>query len=302
MMGAYEVVQQLEQMRKKKNSYGLYTLICMFCPIIVFNIIPFFGPLTPFLMFFGVAFGVIFFAGKNAKVTKEYKKLYKENFVVSVLNEVFDNVTYDYEKGFNSDYVRSFGLTRLGNRFRSEDYLRASYKGINFEQADVVIQYHSSGKNSHTTTYFRGRMFAFDFPFKNVSTVQVFTEAYPYRANSIGNLRMNKIQMESDYFNKNFDVLAFKDMEAFYVLTPQMMEKIQSIKEQYNHVAMHFMGNKLFVGIWTSGDAFDGDPKRKINYVEEKQACLRDAHVITDIIDALGLMREDGVMDNYFDS
>ena len=299
-MGAYEIVQQLETMRKKKVMYTKLVVACAFSPMLLMFFAPMLGlvELTPFLCMGIFFFGVLYFSSKSGKITKEYKRLYKENFVVSVLNEVFDNVTYKYMDGFDQRYVKQFGLTRLGNRFRSEDYIRASYKGINFEQADVVIKYHSSGKNSHTTTYFKGRMFVFDFPFKRVQSVQVFSEGYPYRATPVGNARMNKIEMESELFNKEFDVRSLDSMDAFYVLTPQMMEKIQIIRSQYNHVAMNFCGNKLYMGIWTSGNAFDGDDRRKVNFVEEKEATLRDASVITGIIDALGMMKPEGFEDS----
>lgn len=298
-MGAYEAVEKLESMRKKRNTYAKLVILCVFSPMIIMFLSPILGlsELAPVMCMFIVVGGVFFCAGQSGKLTKEYKKMYKEHFVVNVLNEVFDNVTYDYREGFDRNYVRQFGLTRLGNRFRSEDYLRAIYKGINFEQSDVVIQYHTSGKNSHTTTYFRGRMFTFDFPYKSVQSVQVFTESYPYRAEPVANGRTNRITMESQLFNKEFDVTAINEHDAFYVLTPQMMEKIQGIKQQYNHVAMHFKGNKLYVGIWTTGDSFDGDLRRPINYMEEKEATLRDAHVITGIIDALGMMKEEGADD-----
>ena len=288
-MGAYEIVQKLEAMRKQKNVYGTLMLLCALSPILC-NILPI-SALTPVISCGCVLFGVVFFAGKAGKITKEYKKLYKESFVVSVLNEVFENVIYDYERGFESSYVNHFALTRLGNRFSSEDYLRASYKGINFEQADVMIQYHTSGKNSHTTTYFKGRMFAFHFPYKSVTSVQVFSEHYPYRGTPNEGFKMNKIQMESQRFNKMFDVRAYDEMDAFYVLTPHMMERLEYISQHFNHIAMHFHGNKLYVGIHTSGDAFDGNPNRKVSYVEEREAALRDARVITEIIDALGMMQ-----------
>lgn len=302
-MGAHEVVQKLEELRKKRLLYSKLSLLIVFMPIIIMFVTSMLGIDTsaPFLCMFIVVGGVIIISTKNGKITAEYKKLYKENFVVSLLNEVFDNVQYDYERGFEQRYVGDFGLTRLGNRFRSEDYLRASYKGINFEQSDVVIQYHTSGKNSHTTTYFRGRMFAFEFPYKSVSSVQVFSEKYPYRAGITGNNRAKPVSMESDLFNKEFDVYSVEAMDAFYVLTPQMMEKIQSIKQRYNHVAMNFKGNRLYMGIWTSRDSFDGDMSRAINYVEEREATLKDASVITGIIDALGMMKAESDDNNTFD-
>ena len=253
---------------------------------------------TPFIM---VCVGLAL-TQTNARLTKEYKKLYKETFVRAVLSETFDNVEYYWERGFDQQAVRGFALTRLGNIFRSEDYLRARYKGNNFEQADVTIKYKTHGKNSHTTTYFKGRMFAFDVPEKSVVSVQVFSNNYLYRAGTIEKFKMNKVQMESEHFNKEFDVNSMNMMDAFLVLTPQMMERIQKIKYTYGNVGMHFYRNKLYVGINMQGDAFDGSLNRKIDYFTEKQATMRDVQVIKDIIDTLGMENENFENSNNFNN
>lgn len=293
-MGIHEIITRLEHLRKKRILLnGAITGV-----VIVFMIFIFFGQtsrelqglimLAPFIML-GV---VVALLHVNTGITKEYKKLYKETFVKAVLSETFDNVEYYWEKGFDQNAVKGFALTRLGNIFRSEDYLRARYKGINFEQADVTIKYKTHGKNSHTTTYFKGRMFVFDVPEKSVVSVQVFSSNYLYRAGTIEKFKMNKVQMESEHFNKEFDVNAMNMMDAFLVLTPQMMERIQKIKYTYGNIGMHFHGNKLYVGINMQGDAFDGSLNRKIDYYTEKQATMRDVQVIKDIIDTMGMENE----------
>ena len=72
--------------------------------------------------------------------TKKYKELYKEIFVQVPLKKNFDNVFYAWKSGFNEHTVRNFRLFDMGNIFSSEDYLKASYKGINFELSDVTIR------------------------------------------------------------------------------------------------------------------------------------------------------------------
>ena len=71
-------------------------------------------------------------------------------FVVGILNEVFDNVTYKYNSGLPEQDVRQFGLVKMGNRYSSEDYLKGSYKGIGFEQAEVTIKYDKNGRKQAT--------------------------------------------------------------------------------------------------------------------------------------------------------
>jgi len=288
-METNEIVQKLEKMRKQRLLYGKLILVCM---IINIPLIMFGSGIVFFVGIFIIIGGTVIFANLSGKVTEEYKKLYKENFVVSILKEKFDNVIYDYKRGLDKNYVEQFGLTSMGNRFSSEDYIKGSYKGIGFEQSEVRIEH--KGRNDDTASiYFTGRMIVFDFPYKEVKSVQVFTERFPHKGTPKINYTMKSVLMESADFKKRFDVLAAEEVEAFYVLTPQFMEKVDFLKEKFNHVAMNFQGNKLYVGIWSGVDAFDGDISRTINYYDEKATIMADVRVITDIIDVLGMMKEE---------
>ncbi|MBQ9609553.1 MAG: DUF3137 domain-containing protein [Lachnospiraceae bacterium] len=282
-MGPYDTLNKLEELRKKLNMYYSF----LFATFLLY-IIPVFLPgLSEIFMLFavGATVGFIMISARSKKVTDEFKRLYKETFVVQLLSERFNDVVYDWEKGLNLDFIRSFKVVRQGNRFKTEDYLCARYNGVRFEQADVTIQYHSSGKNSHTTTYFKGRMFVFDFPSKNVASVRVFANSFMYRASS----NNKKVNLENVDFNKRFDTDAFYEHDAFYFLTPQMMERIESLNNRYGKVAVHLMGNKLFVAINMSSDAFDHNIRQPIDYPTESAKINADMQVIVDIIDTLSL-------------
>ena len=290
-MGIYQVIQQLESLRKKRRA-------CMAIPIVFFvgmMIIPMlFAPVAgdgglgaamPQLVTIGMIVGLIFATSVNSRLTKQYKALYKETFVRGVLSEIFQNVDYRYDMGFTQEQVRSFGLNQLGNRFYTEDYLRGTFMGVPFEQADVKIQYHTqSGKSSHTTTYFEGRMFILPFPVKKVFSVQIFSSNFRYRQNNPGGFKLQKVDLESEAFNKAFDVKAVQPHDAFYVLTPQMMEKITGLCNYYGNIALHFCGDYLFVAINSNMNAFDGDIRRPIDYQAERQQAMRDTQVIRDLI------------------
>lgn len=287
-METNEIVQKLEKMRKKRLLYGKIILVCILITIPLLIVGSGLVSVVGMILLIG---GTLISANLSGKVTEEYKKLYKENFVISILKEKFDDVIYDYKRGLDKNSVEQFGLTSMGNRFSSEDYIKGSYKGIGFEQSEVRIEH--KGRNDDTASiYFRGRMIAFDFQFKDVKSVQAFSDNFPHRGTPKINYSMKKVQMENVDFNKKFDVLAADEVEAFYVMTPQLMEKVDCLKEKYENVALNFQGNKLYVGIWSGMDAFDGDISRPINYYDEKATIMSDVRVITDIIDVLGMMRE----------
>lgn len=287
-MGIYDTLNKLEELRKKIHFQVYIIFVPMLLWIFVVALAPVFGPGT---MTFAQLMMIVFFVvavpyfKKSQNVKKEFQRLYKQTFVAQALSENFQNVTYMWESGFTQDAVKMFNLVQLGNRFKTEDYLSAYYNGIHFEQADVTVQYHTSGKNSHTTTYFKGRMFAFDFPYKNVASVRCISNSFMYKASS----KNQKLKLESERFNKNFKTDAFYEHDAFYFLTPQMMERIESINARYGNVAVHLMGNKLFVGINMASDAFDHDYRQKVEYYEEIKKINKDMQVIVDIINTLSV-------------
>ncbi len=292
IMGAYELISRLETLRREiRTQY--YILIGSFLGVFLAAMFGgvILGMLAPFL-FILLFVAVIVFGLRANNKSKEFKQLYKEHFVAAMLGEFFENPKYIWDVGFTSEAVRSFGLSQLGNRFYSEDYIAGTYKGIPFEQSDVKIQYHTSGKNSHTTTYFSGRMFVFHFTGRNVLPVQIFSERFSYRAKPIERFKMRKVNMESVNFNKNFDVKAVNEHDAFYVLTPQMMEKLFNLQSRFGNVALNFTGDTLFLGYNCGMGAFDADMRKPIDYPTEKARMQRDMQVIRDIIDIMELANQ----------
>lgn len=292
VMGAYELISRLETLRKEIRTRD-NVLMVSFLGIFLAGM--FGGPvlrmLAPFL-FILLFVGAFVYGMLRHNISKEFKELYKQQFVATMLGEFFENPQYIWDKGFTSDAVRSFGLSQMGNRFCSEDYISGTYKGVPFEQSDVKIQYHTSGKNSHTTTYFSGRMFVFHFTGRNVLPVQIFSERFSYRAKPIERFKMHKVNMESVNFNKNFDVKAVNEHDAFYVLTPQMMEKLFNLLSRFGNVALNFTGDTLFLGYNCGMGAFDADMRKPIDYPTEKEKMKRDMQVIMDIIDIMELANQ----------
>ena len=297
-MGIYETIKKLEELRKKQRVCACVPFVFFVAHMIIMTFPQAMDPrtYTRVLTLLIIAFLGSFVYGfkKMGSISKQYKALYKSTFVTGILGEFFDDVFYDWEHGFTTQAVNEFGLAKLGNRFYTEDYLSASYKGIHFVQADVKIQYHTStGKSSHTTTYFSGRMFVFDNPLKRVFSVQVFSDNFRYRAGNPGGFKMNKVELESVAFNKAFDVKAVQEIDAFYMLTPHMIENLTRIRLQYGNLAVHFAGDKIFVGINCGMKAFDGDIKRPIDYNTEREQARQDSMVIINLIETLKLMAQE---------
>ena len=287
---------EMEELRKKINSQTFWAVFSMVAIFIVIFILRMNrgnlrnNALVPLLPFFIIACAIVFvFAmkGESGK-KKRLKYLYKETFVRQMLNQHFQDVYYNWEQGMDQMLIKASGVCRLGNRYHSEDYLNAVYRGIRFQQADVTIQYHTSnGKNSHTTTYFQGRMFCFEYPTKRSLAVQVFSKNFLYAGEPGGRIRKDKLQMESVEFNKEFTVRSEMEHDAFYILTPQMMERLMALKRKYGNVTLVFDRGYLMVGLNSRMDSFDANLHKPIDYQNEMMRMRADVAVIEELIQLL---------------
>ena len=137
----------------------------------------------------------------------------------------------------------------MGNSFWSEDYIRATFQGVNFEVAEVNMREVDRSSDSNCVeTYFEGRMMVFHFPDKLVSSVSVFSQKYKHRPLSRREAKETKVELEMVQFNKDFDVYSENQQDAFYLITPHFMERLQFLSGRYESIAMHVVGNRVFLG------------------------------------------------------
>ena len=288
-MDTMQIVNQLDDLhnRYRKSMY-------LFVVPIVLMMIGYIG--APQMGAIGFVFGILMFAiigcmiyasRTMARINRQYQELYKNAFVISVLNQTFTDVQVNWDLGFTRQNIEQMGLLKLGNRFASEDLIHGVYEGVSFDQADVTIKnVTGSGKNRHTTTYFKGRVFAFDLQKSDIRSVGIRSKDFQYYGNLNG-FHHEDVHLESETFNREFKVMATYPVDAFYVLTPQTMECVTDLHRRAGNVALRYLGNKLYVAVNTTGNAFDGDIKKPFVYVDEINKIKGDCAVIIDIINRL---------------
>ena len=293
-MGIHDSMTELNSARSKL----LWSRILLILSIVGFFLASmFFRNLIVIVLFIALMFLGIKLDGD---VGNKYKEIYKRLFVEEPLRKNFDRVYYNWKEGLTEPVVESFGLCNMGNRFRSEDHIIADYNGIHFEISDVYVAHHSSsGKSSHTTIYFKGRMMVFNFPDKMVDSVKIFSRNFKHRRNSWIGQKPNKVEMESAQFNKDFDVLCSNEHDAFYLITPQLIEKLEQLQSKYKSIAIHICGNNAFVGFnEPHNNAFD--PKsnfKETSYPEEMEKVQAD---MDDIKDIITILRDPNTSNDYY--
>ncbi len=252
-------------------------------------------------VFFALTLSLVVATVATGKLSKEYKKEFKNFFVLKALNQYFTDLEYDPNRGMPAQVIANTHMMYMGDRYHSNDYISAKYKGIAFQQADVHIEeeHESTDSDGHTHTYyvtiFKGRWMIFDFNKTFKANVQISQKGFgnSYVNKYWGNKenRFKKVQMESEEFNKKFNVYAQSEHDAFYIITPSFMQRIQKLDdENKGKLLFCFIDNKLHIGLFDGKDAFE--PKSVFKKIDEEQIISEiseDIKAITQFVDELSL-------------
>lgn len=243
--------------------------------------------------------GIIGVSIATRKEGLAYRRAYKAYFVEQNLRNTFTDLRYSHEAGLSEDILESTGMVNTGDRYSSNDLTIAKYKDVQFTQADVHIQTEHTDSDGDTTyiTIFKGRFMIFEFPkqfnFK-LELIGHFGAAMVPGKNQTTGRKMQKISTESTEFNKLFKIYAEDGFEAYYILDPAFMVKIENIANRYNDkVLFGFINNCLLIGLSDGKDSFEPPKASKpINEQAEMEKIRSDIKVITDFVDELSLDRK----------
>lgn len=253
-----------------------------------------------------IVVAVVLFLLVTKPAMDKYKKAFKDNIVKASLDGIFTEIYYEPEQGISLDEVKASDIIELKDEFVSNDLIVAKYGKVKFKQADVVITDRSKivGKdgipNEVTSTCFMGRFLVFDFLKPTETPVKVLGKSFNPEGNNqsvmgalknkLINHKEQQVFMESEKFNNSFNAFCDDAQTAFYILTPQIVEAITMLSNQYQgKIALCFRDKKMLVAISSKSDSLE--PKMLSNRTiwQEKELVLKDIKVITDFIDLMSL-------------
>lgn len=289
--------EELEALRIQARNRTIISILLMFGAVAL----GFFVFRHPVAIFLALFFGVIVGAVLTNKATQSYRKAFKQLYVRRSLETVFTELEYDPGQGISYDTIAATKMMNMGDRFRSEDYISARYRDIGFEQSDVHIEeeHKSRDSNGHThtsyVTIFRGRWMIFDFNKEFRANLQIaqkgFQTAKRKRFFGKKETLFKKVEMESDAFNRAFQVFAQNEHDAFYIITPAFMERIQNLSARNKGKLMFcFVGNRLHIAIHDRKDSFE--PGSFFKAIDEQKVMTKirgEIETITQFVDELNL-------------
>ena len=278
--------EQLESKLKSLRVKATITKLLTYCAAVVMIIMWFFKEnLVMGLVFLVIALVFGYLSSKNSSTLK---KLLSDNVISSVLKEALgDTVEYNPWGRVEPGYmVFPFSY----NKALGSDHIKANYKGLNIELSDIELineedYTDEEGNTQHSsTTCFKGQWLICDFGKELSGEVRL-------SANDKKLLKQHKndsVEPENETFNNRFLVTAQNAQEAFYILTPHMMEYILTMADKSGgDVYMSFLRDgKMQVAVKTGRDFFELG-KSNADLEELRRKFLGELSWFTDIVDTL---------------
>ena len=278
--------EQLESKLKSLRVKETITKILTYCAAVAMIIMWFFmDNLAMGLVFLAVA---LVFAYLSAKSSSTLKKLLSDNIISGVLKEALgDTVEYNPWGKVEPGYM-AFPFSY--NKVSGSDHIKAVYKGLNIELSDIELineeEYTDENGNTqkNSQTFFKGQWLICDFGKELSGEVRLSANDKKLRKQH----KNDSVEMENETFNNRFLVTAQNAQEAYYILTPHMMEYILSMADKSGgDVYMSFFRDgKMHVAVKTGRDFFELG-KSKANTDNLRQKFLNELKWFTDIVDTL---------------
>jgi len=227
----------------------------------------------------------------------------KEQVVREELMGIFGPAVY-YDPGGQlvNNPLQTF-LVSPAAEMRQDDHIFGQYKGIDFEQADLNLQeareYYDPRMDRYEEerrTVFNGRWIAARFPKTITGRVAIFSQnAWAMERDRVGRLSLYQpVEMEDAAFAGYFTVLATDPHEAFFVLTPPVIERLKRLANVRDDASgapvmlyVEVVGGILHVGVNGIHNAFDSAALLSIDEAEMRARVRADMQVAVDILEGL---------------
>lgn len=235
-----------------------------------------------FFLFLLVSF-IFFSIGYGMQKVKEKVEInFKRKHLSRIINETVPNMKYDEDDGLRYKEIKGAALFPLFDSYIIDDFIKGTYKGVQFRSSDIKLIENVKTKNStKEVSIFKGRLYIFDFNKKfryNLALVQ--------HKDLWNDTRKGNVKTESLEFNQSFRIFSEMEQEAFYILTPHLMEKLTYLdKKHHDSILFSFNENKMYIALYDKDSIFELKKYETIEqFIERIKHNVLDACEIVDIL------------------
>lgn len=192
---------------------------------------------------------------------------------------------------------RRVGLLPNYDRSSFEDLLTGERNGVNFEFFEARLKErrttHSNGRTrTKYVTVFDGQLLRFDFHKRFFGETLVTRDAGFF--NRFGGRRgMDRARLEDPTFEKAFEVYTTDQVEARFLLTPDMMQSLVDLENTFRGKGLRcaFSGEQMLIAVEGANLFEPGTLFKRLDEPDRVRDLLRDFAAVFTLIDKVSVAR-----------
>jgi hypothetical protein len=261
-----------------------------------------------FLIYFGTAGGILFITGmfflsKATNIFDAYRHEFKQQVTAAALKSIDHSMKLQYDTGLSEDsFINSQLFTEQPDRYISQDQVdgiagktRFSFSEVHAEYKTVTQTKH--GRREQWHTILKGIVFCADFNkhFNGITIVRPkdsmaamgawISEKLPIFSDS----ETDVVKLENMEFSKCFVTYSTDQIEARYILTPSMMERLCKLNDKTRDtISLSFTGSHIYIAFPLSKDYFEPPVFKTLldgKFMEEDLEVIRFMYGIVEELD-----------------
>ncbi|PSM53030.1 DUF3137 domain-containing membrane protein [Campylobacter blaseri] len=234
-----------------------------------------------FIIFFYIVFTLQLEKIVNSQ-SKEFRKAFKQMYLAPYIKKLgYSYINYSH---VNAVYlVKSRLFPSFSNQY-GDDQISGNKNGVLFTFSDIYLEDRDDTHKIYLKL-FQGLFFMANFN-KNISSnTFVMQGNKPRQMNGL-----SLINMDNPIFNTKFQVYSDNIQNAMYILSPALMERINSLS---NHMKcplrISFIDGYIFIAIENNINNFEPDIHKSVITTNQAEKIKKDLEKILDIVNVLSL-------------
>ncbi len=230
---------------------------------------------------------------------KDYVRNFKTKVMGPLVKAYDPHLEYQPQSGiYESEMMGSRIFLTHPNRYATEDLVSGAIGKTSVKFAEIRASRETgSGKNRRVEHIFNGLFFIADFNKDFKGTTLVLPDVAESTLGSfIGNMlqssnfgRPQLVKLEDPEFEKRFVVYGDDQIEARYILSPSLMQRLLDCRKEIGKdVAFSFTKNKIYIAISGTGNLFEPPVWNGIDFRTFRRY-FEDLELFAGIVDDLDL-------------
>lgn len=193
-------------------------------------------------------------------------KAFKAQIVPQIVEAVCPGARYTAEGDVDRSVITSARLYNVGrsHTFKWEDTIRGRVGQTDFVYSEGEISHvEQQGKTTTTVVDFKGFIFEADFNKDFHALTVLSSERGHFGLLTSLFSRLKRCHLENVDFDKRYTTYTSDDVEARYLLTPALQERIMTLHEQMRrrldirHINISFHDGRMLIMVPTSANRFE---------------------------------------------